>query len=70
MHVEDFRRRRDALGVVAGRVCDHAAAVTVLRDRREAVEGAAKFERAGPLQHFRFQEHLGSHALVEHGRGQ
>ena len=64
-HVEDFCRRGHALGVVAGRVRDHAAAEPVLRDRRQLVERAAKLERSGPLQHFRFQKHSGSGAFVE-----
>ena len=64
-HAEDLRRRRDALGVIAGGERDHAAAALVLRDRRQLVEGAAELERAGPLQHFRFQEDPRPDALVE-----
>ncbi len=36
LHVEDLRRRRDALGVVAGGERDHPAAALVLRDRGDA----------------------------------
>ena len=54
--------------MVAGGERDHAAAARAFRDRRQLVEGAAELERAGPLQHFRLQEHAGSDALVEHRR--
>ena len=70
LHVEDLRRRRHALSVVAGGERDHAAAALVLRDRRELIEGAAELERAGPLQHFRLQKDLGAGALIEHGKRQ
>ncbi len=68
LHVQDPRRRRHALGVIAGRERDHAAAARAQRDRRQLVEGAAELERSGPLQHFRFQEDPGSDTLVERGR--
>ena len=70
LHAQDLRRMRDALGVVAGRERHHAAAARVQRDRRQLVEGAAELERSGPLQHFRLQEHPGSHAFAENRRRQ
>ena len=65
MHIQDLGCRGHALGVVAGRERDHAATARGLRDRCELVEGAAKLERAGPLQHFRLQKNLGADAFVE-----
>ena len=47
-----------------------AAGAVGLRDRGDLVEGAAKFEGAGPLQHLRLQKHLCAGTLVEHGEGQ
>ena len=70
LHVQELRRRRHALGMIAGRERDHAAAALRRGDRRQLVEGAAKLERAGPLQQFRFQEHPCAGALVERRRRQ
>jgi hypothetical protein len=70
LHVQDLRRRRHALGVIAGGERHDPANALVLRDRGQLVEGAAEFERSGPLQHFGLQEDLGSDALVEHGKRQ
>ena len=70
LHAEDLRRRRHALGVIAGRERDHPAAALVLRDRGQLVEGAAELERSGPLQHFGLQKDLGPDAFIENGKRQ
>ena len=69
-HVEERCRRRDALGVIAGRVGDDAALPHGRRDCREPVVGTTELERTGALERFRLEQHAAAGHGVERGRGQ
>ncbi len=69
-HAEKPRRRRDALGMIAGRESHHAAGALLGRNCRELVIRAAEFERTGMLQGLRLEEYAAAGHRIERGRGE
>ena len=68
-HVEQLRRRRYPLRVVAGGIRHYAAGPAIVGNRGELVVGAAELERAGALQGLGLEEHARPGERIEHRRG-
>jgi hypothetical protein len=70
LDTQQARRIGDALSVVAGRERQHTTLALLGGQAGELVEGTAKLERTGKLQHLRFDQYPAPATLVEHGRFQ